>query len=390
MKDTNSDDDYEQMSVGSGDAPNPNISKLKKKFKSPINKRKLSFIILLIIVIILGIYFLVKSSYASSLVDQNNDIQNKINLLSQKEEKLRKKNDELNNKKESLKKENDNIIQQINQMKEKNEEIKDNNNEMLREISDKQVIGNYYESEINNTKHILSNLIFKENNIREKIRECDNQINALELKIEELQKNFNINDQSYKDIKKEKKEKKKNKDKDEKNLEELDPNVKSRINSKILFDINYLNLLDKWFQKDLNYELLYRASEDGYSPQAFHSKVDNHKNTLILIKDVNNFIFGGYTRKTWDGNKIYKNDKNAIVFNLDKEKYYKINDESMAIFCDPENLAIFGEGDIHLGPDSIKSKFPKTYGDSKEDKENELTMGYSKLSPLEVEVFHLS
>ena len=161
MKDTNSDDDYEQMSVGSGDAPNPNISKLKKKFKTPINKRKFSFIILLIIVIILGIYFLLKSSYASSLVDQNNDIQNEINLLSQKEEKLRKKNDELNNKKESLKKENDNIIQQINQMKEKNEGIKDNNNEMLRGISDKQGIGNYYESEINNNRKLFGTLRLK-------------------------------------------------------------------------------------------------------------------------------------------------------------------------------------------------------------------------------------
>jgi len=151
-----------------------------------------------------------------------------------------------------------------------------------------------------------------------------------------------------------------------------------------------LDILDKWFGRELNYKLLYRATDEQYSAEAFHNLVDKIKNTIIFIKDINNFIYGGFTRKTWDGNRVFKADKNAIVFNLDKEKYYKINDANHAIFCDPENLAIFGEGDIHLGKKSIESSFPKTYGSSSENKKNELTLGFDKLSPLEIEVFNLS
>ena len=54
------------------------------------------------------------------------------------------------------------------------------------------------------------------------------------------------------------------------------------------------------------------------------------------------------------------------------------------------NLAIFGKGDLYLGVEGIKSFFPKSYGDPLENKENELTLGYKKLIPLEIEVFQLS
>ena len=156
-------------------------------------------------------------------------------------------------------------------------------------------------------------------------------------------------------------------------------------------EIKHLEILDKWFNnRKLKYKLLYRATDEQYSSSAFHKKVDDYKNIIILIKDINNFIYGGFTTRTWDGNKIYKNDKNSILFNLDKEKYYEINDIEHAIFCDKELLAAFGEGDLIIGPKSIESAFPKSYGKSKDIKDNELTMGYNKLSPVEMEVFQLS
>ena len=52
-------------------------------------------------------------------------------------------------------------------------------------------------------------------------------------------------------------------------------------------------------------------------------------------------------------------------------------------------MATFGEGDIYLGPKTVQTSFPKTYGESS-NKQYELTMGFSKLSPLEMEVFQLS
>lgn len=388
MKDE-ANEEYEQMSVGSGDAPNPNSFSKRRKFKSPIDKRKISFIILLSIIILLGIFFIVKSSYASSLVDQNYEVQNEIYSLSQKEEKLKMKTDKLSSQKESLENGNQKIIKKINETREENTKLENEINEMEKGIQDQQNIKQQFEEKTNKSKQTLMSLVFKINNIREKIKECDNQIKEYETKIGEIEK---TND-NYKEIKKDKKEEKKknkNKNNSENNIMELNPNLKSRINSKIIVDPKHLFMLDEWFKKELKFKLLYRASEDGYSPQSFHTKVDKYKNTLIIIKDVNNFIFGGFTRKTWEGDKVFKKDKRAIVFNLDKEKYYEINDEDKSIFCDPDNLAIFGEGDIYLGADSIKSNFPKTYGSSKDNKDNELTMGYEKLTPLEVEVFQLS
>ena len=386
MKDE-TNEEYEQMSVGSGDAPDPNTFSNRRKFKSPIDKRKISFIILLALIILLGIFFIVKSSYASSLADQNYEFQNEIYSLSQKEEKLKIQTNKLFSQKESLENENQKLIKKINETKEESIKLENDINEMEKGIQDQQSIKQQFEEKTNKGKQKLISLVYKIDNIREKIKECDNQIKEYESKIGQIEKS---ND-NYKEIKKDKKEeKKKNKNNFENNIMELNPNLKSRINSKIIVDPKHLFMLDEWFKKELKFKLLYRASEDGYSPQSFHTKVDKYKNTLIIIKDVNNFIFGGFTRKTWDGDKVYKKDKRAIVFNLDKEKYYEINDEDKSIFCNPDNLAIFGEGDIYLGADSIKSNFPKTYGSSKDNKENELTMGYAKLTPLEVEVFQLS
>lgn len=384
MKDDSGDEHYEEMSVGNGDAPVADSLINRKKFKIPINKRKLSFILLFIIIIGLGIFFIIKSSYASFLSDQNNDLQNEINSLSLREKNLKFQKNILIAKELSLLNVNNDINYQIKEITVKNQEITEKNKKINEEITEKGKTIKDFEDKINNSKSKLISLINKENNIREKIHSCNNQIKILELKLEELEKNLKnksieINNIDYKEIKRQKKEEKKE-----------NPNLKSRINSKIIFDTNHLYILDKWFKKELKYKLIYRASEDGYSPKIFHKKVDNFKNNLILIKDINNYIYGGYTRKTWDGNKIYKEDKNAIVFNLDKEKYYKIKNENYAIFCDPDNLAIFGEQDIYIGAKGIKSIFPKNYGSVSENKENELVLGYKKLNPLEIEVFQLN
>ena len=331
MKDNNTEN-YEELSVGSGDAPNPNSFIAKKNFKTPIKKRKISFVLLLLIIIGLGLFFIIKSSYVSSLSEQNEELQKEINSLSKNEENLKNQNYKLISKKESLLKDNNSINEQINKIKEKNMEIEINNNKMTKGLSERKSIIKDYELKIENLKNELINLINKENNMRIKINSCNKQIKALETKIDELENN--ITNIDYKDLKERKKEEKKFIKNNEINLDEINLNVKSRINSKIIFEPKYLYLLDRWFEKELKYELLYRASEEGYSPRIFHNKVDNIKNTLLLVKDINNFIYGGFTRKTWDGNKIYKNDKNAIVFNLDKEQYYKISDEKKAIFCD--------------------------------------------------------
>ena len=77
-------ENYEQMSVGSGDAPEP-LSNKKNKINKNNNfsKNKINIFFILII-IILGIYYIYKLSYSFSLSEQINQFQNEINILSKK------------------------------------------------------------------------------------------------------------------------------------------------------------------------------------------------------------------------------------------------------------------------------------------------------------------
>ncbi|RNA05500.1 BTB POZ domain-containing KCTD21 [Brachionus plicatilis] len=51
--------------------------------------------------------------------------------------------------------------------------------------------------------------------------------------------------------------------------------------------------------KSSDWELIYRASRDGFSADDFHFKCDNVIKTLTLIQTQDNFIFGGYTEQSW-------------------------------------------------------------------------------------------
>lgn len=46
--------------------------------------------------------------------------------------------------------------------------------------------------------------------------------------------------------------------------------------------------------------LLYRASRDGLTAEAFHERCDGHAPTLTIVKSEGGFIFGGYTQEAWD------------------------------------------------------------------------------------------
>ena len=88
--------------------------------------------------------------------------------------------------------------------------------------------------------------------------------------------------------------------------------------------------------------------------------------TLVLVKSAGNRRFGGFTTKTWDffdPSHNEKDEKNAFLFSLDKNKiYFHINDKNSrkAIKCAPEEGPIFKYG-FSLGDNSIKEKALYTY-----------------------------
>ena len=87
---------------------------------------------------------------------------------------------------------------------------------------------------------------------------------------------------------------------------------------------------------NITLNLLYRATRDGDESKQFHSKCDNFKNTLVVIKTKKGLRFGGFTSETWNGNGIDKKDKNAFCFSIDKKKIYNSIQDKNAIFACPD------------------------------------------------------
>lgn len=134
--------------------------------------------------------------------------------------------------------------------------------------------------------------------------------------------------------------KKKNKEIEKKN------NNNQRFNSKIIIDVDDLDLIARGLVKDeldslknlrVGYKLVYRASDHGEEAEVFHKRCDNIEGSLTVIKTKEGNIFGGYTSLSWSSeNKAKKKeDENAFVFSLDLEKlYFESDKKELSIFCD--------------------------------------------------------
>ncbi len=73
----------------------------------------------------------------------------------------------------------------------------------------------------------------------------------------------------------------------------------------IIVNQQYDSYLKNWLGNDHKWKLLYRASEHYYTAKSFHECCDNKGPTLIIIKSDGGWIFGGYTKKSWNRDSIY-------------------------------------------------------------------------------------
>jgi len=94
------------------------------------------------------------------------------------------------------------------------------------------------------------------------------------------------------------------------------------------------NKLCQIFEKDVEYKLLYRASNDGDTAKIFKEKC-KEKNTLTIVQTTtDNTIFGGFTRVPWDDSDKNKDDEDAFCFSVDNKKIYPLKKYCSAIGCD--------------------------------------------------------
>jgi hypothetical protein len=126
--------------------------------------------------------------------------------------------------------------------------------------------------------------------------------------------------------------------------------IDNRFDSFILFGIDQkkdlIELCD--IQATKRFNLIYRASQDGFEASSFHAKCDKQPNTLIIIKSEHGNIFGGYTEQDWTPNEGLKTDSNSYIFSLinkdNKPLKLKCPDALEAIWCASAYGPIFGYG----------------------------------------------
>ena len=140
------------------------------------------------------------------------------------------------------------------------------------------------------------------------------------------------------------------------------------INKKYIKTISYyidnniaFNLINKGIIKNKNtkiknYELIFRASRDGYKAEDFHKKCDWKGNTVTFIVTKSGRIFGGFTDVSWDSESDAKEGSNGFIFSLDnREIYYNIN-LKFNIRCIKDYGPIFGNFDLSISNNSNNNK----------------------------------
>ena len=87
--------------------------------------------------------------------------------------------------------------------------------------------------------------------------------------------------------------------------------------------------------------LLYRGSRDGFGSRAFHSRCDGKSNTVTIILNDQNHVFGGYTSVAWySSGSSYSSDSSAYLFSLRRDK--STNSEKYLIKPSQSQYAILG------------------------------------------------
>ncbi|CAF3659459.1 unnamed protein product [Rotaria sordida] len=150
------------------------------------------------------------------------------------------------------------------------------------------------------------------------------------------------------------------------------------------------------------WELIYKATRDGFDADIFHSRCNNKGPTMTIIQSNNNYLFGGYTTIPWTSDGSYKNDTTAFLFtltnphNLPPTKYL-INpgNAGNAVYHNSGYGPTFGTGhDIHLANysnsnNSSFTNFNHGYLDTTGKRNNTFT-GARNFTTSDIEVFKLA
>ncbi|CAF0959503.1 unnamed protein product [Adineta steineri] len=168
-----------------------------------------------------------------------------------------------------------------------------------------------------------------------------------------------------------------------------------RLEHKVKLNEFYGKSTQKW-------ELIYKATRDGFSANAFHLCCNNKGPTMTIIQSNNNYIFGGYTSASWISSELWQTDERAFLFTLTNPHNipptkYTVKPEWVryAIHNYDRGGPIFGANfDINVSDNSNSnnssySNFSRSYSDTTGYGNNTFT-GTKSFTTSEIEVFKLA
>ena len=130
---------------------------------------------------------------------------------------------------------------------------------------------------------------------------------------------------------------------------------KEKIFDSVLLGAEQAELLESWVPPVSNglagssFELLFRASRDGWTAQAFHQKCDGKGPTVVVAKSQGGHLFGGYTEVPWDSSGQYKSCQQSFLFRLaspdnstQPSKHQIFQTHQYGIYCDASYGPTFG------------------------------------------------
>lgn len=138
------------------------------------------------------------------------------------------------------------------------------------------------------------------------------------------------------------------------------------------------NLFSMISPNKIRISLIYKSSIHGDSLASFHNKVDDIHPTIVIIKTEDDEVIGGVTYNQWNNrNKMkffgilihnsFKPDSSAFLFNLNRNQKFNVNNPEFAISSTDSVLIQFGNRDlkipVHFLSEKCTSQFPDKYGD---------------------------
>ena len=174
------------------------------------------------------------------------------------------------------------------------------------------------------------------------------------------------------------------------------------IDSKIIDKNEQIELLanklkSKEFNKNkkLKFNLIYRASRDGDSPNNYHNKCDKKAKTLCVIETIKGCKFGGYSQTMISSScKDYK-DQNSFVFSLNKMKIYENLKKDESAVCHysgwgpvfKNTFAVWNHNFFSFKKQTVGKKSDSNFG--KMDEDYEINNREENFTIKELEVFQI-